>query len=68
MYALIILPFLSTLGDTFRGRAMLQLELLAFRNYLAVAEQASTRPILRPVDRLLWVPFLGSCLNGAWRW
>jgi len=36
MYGLVVLPFLSTLGDSFRGCAVLQLELLAFRHQLTV--------------------------------
>ena len=55
MFALIVLPFLSTLGDSFRGRAVLQLELLALRHQLAVSERISARQNLRPADRLLWV-------------
>ncbi len=65
MYALIVLPFLSTLCDTFRGRALLQLELLALRHQLAVIERTSPRPILRPADRLLWV--ILSRILPTWR-
>ena len=65
MYALIVLPFLSTLGDTFRGRALLQLELLALRHQLAVIERTSPRPILWPADRLLWV--IISWILLTWR-
>ena len=52
MYALIILPFLSMLVDSFRGRAVLQLELMALRHQLAVSERTSPRPNLPPSDRL----------------
>ena len=45
MYALIVLPFLSTRGDSLRGRAFLQLELLALRHQLAVIKRTSPRPI-----------------------
>ena len=65
MYALIVLPFLSTLGDTFRGRAVRQLELLGLRHQLAVSVRTSARPILRPADRLLWV--ILSWILPTWR-
>jgi len=65
MYARIILPVLSTLGDSFRGRAILQLELLALRHQLAIIERTSPRPILRPADRLLWV--ILSWILPTWR-
>ena len=55
MYAMILLPFLFVLRDTFRGRAALQLELLALRHQLATLERTSPRPSLRPADRLLWM-------------
>ena len=55
MYAIVLLPFLSALRDTFRGRAVLQLELLALRHQLATIKRASPRPSLRSADRLLWV-------------
>ncbi len=65
MYALIVLPFLSMLGDSFRGRAVLQLELLALRHQLAVSERTSPRPNLRSADRLLWV--ILSRILPTWR-
>ncbi len=65
MYALIILPFLSMLVDSFRGRAVLQLELLALRHQLAVSQRTSPRPNLRPADRLLWV--ILSRILPTWR-
>jgi hypothetical protein len=55
MYAIVLLPFLSALRDTFRGRAVLQLELLALRHQLATLERTSPRLSLRSADRLLWV-------------
>ncbi len=55
MYAMVLLPFLSVLRDTFRGRAVLQLELLALRHQLATIQRTSPRPSLRSADRLLWV-------------
>ncbi len=55
MYAIILLPFLSVLRDTLRGRAALQLELLALRHQLATIKRTSPRPSLRSADRLLWV-------------
>ena len=55
MDAIVLLPFLSILRDTFRGRAVLQLELLALRHQLATIKRTSPRPSLRLVDRLLWV-------------
>jgi transposase InsO family protein len=55
MYAIVILPILSLLRDTFRGRSVLQLELLALRHQLATVKRTSPRPSLRLADRLLWV-------------
>lgn len=55
MYAIVLLPFLFVLRDTFRDRAAIQLELLALRHQLATLERTSPRPSLRPADRLLWV-------------
>jgi transposase InsO family protein len=55
MYAIIVFSFLSTLGDSFRGRALLQLELLALRHQLATIKRTSPPPNLRPADRLLWL-------------
>ncbi len=55
MYAIVLLPFLSMLRDAFRGRAVLQLELLALRHQLATIKRSSPRPPLRSADRLLWV-------------
>ncbi len=55
MYAIVLLPFLSVLRDTLRGRAVLQLELLALRHQLTTIKRTSPRPSLRSADRLLWV-------------
>ncbi len=55
MYALVLLPFLSVLRDSFRGRAVLQLELLALRHQIATINRTTPRPSLRSADRLLWV-------------
>jgi transposase InsO family protein len=55
MNAIVLLPILSLFCDSFRGRAVLQLELLALRHQLATIERASPRPSLRLADRLLWV-------------
>jgi hypothetical protein len=41
MVAVIFLPFLSMFRDTFRGRALLQLELLALRHQLATINRTS---------------------------
>ena len=55
----------ATLRDTFRGRAALQLELLAQRHQLAVLTRKNARPRLRPADRMFWV--LLSLLWSDWR-
>ncbi len=55
MYSIILFPFLSVLRDTLRGRAVLQLELLALRHQLATMKRTSPRPSLQSADRLLWV-------------
>jgi hypothetical protein len=55
MYAIVHFPILSLICDSFRGRAVLQLELLALRHQLATLERTSPRPSLRLADRLLWV-------------
>ncbi len=54
MYATAFLLLLSALRDSFRGRATLQLELIAVRHQLATMMRTSRRPSLRPTDRLLW--------------
>ncbi len=55
MNAIVLLSILSLFCDNFRGRAVLQLELLALRHQLATIERTSPRPSLRLADRLLWV-------------
>ena len=65
MYAILFLPLLSVLRDSFRRRAVLQLELIAVRHQLATMKRTSRRPSLRPTDRLLWV--LLSRLLPNWR-
>lgn len=65
MYAIAFPLLLSTLRDSFRGRAALQLELIALRHQLATLKRSSRQPSLRPTDRLLWV-FLSQLLPN-WR-
>jgi len=65
MYATALLVLLSALRDSFRGRAALQLELIALRHQLATMKRTSRRPSLRSTDRLLWV--LLSRLLPNWR-
>jgi len=55
MNAIVPLSILSLFCDNFRGRAVLQLELLALRHQLATVKRTSSRPSLRLADRLLWV-------------
>ena len=55
MNAIVLVPIRSFFCDSFRGRAVLQLELLAVRHQLAAVERTSPRPSLRLADRLLWV-------------
>ena len=55
MYAIAFVSFLSAFRDSFRGRAVLQLELLALRHQIATLERISPRPPLWSSDRLLWV-------------
>ncbi len=45
---------LSFIASFFRTRASLQLEILALRRQLAVAQRSVRRPRLRPADRSLW--------------
>jgi transposase InsO family protein len=61
-----LIAVFGTLGCTLRSRLDLQAEILALRHQLAVLQgQASCRPRLRQIDRLLWV--LLSRLWPAWR-
>ncbi len=55
MNAIVLLSILSLFCDSFRGRTVLQLELLALRHQLATVKRTSPRPSLRSADRLLWV-------------
>ena len=55
MNAIVLLSILSLINDSFRGRAVLQLELLALRHQLATLKRISPRPLVRPPDQLLWV-------------
>jgi transposase InsO family protein len=55
MYAIVFLPILFILRDSFLDRAELQLELMALRHQLAALKRTSPRPLLRPADRLFWV-------------
>ncbi len=61
----LLLLLLSALGDSFRGRAALQLELIAVRHQPATMKRNARRPSLRPTDRLLWVLLSRLLLN--WR-
>ncbi len=61
----ILFLLFTTLRDTFRRRAALQLELLAQRHQLAVLTRKNARPRSRPADRLFWV--LLSLLWSDWR-
>ncbi len=65
MYATAFLLLLSALHDSFRGRAALQLELIALRHQLTTMKRTSPWPSRRPTDRLLWV--LLSRLLPNWR-
>jgi len=65
MNASVFPPILSLFCDTFRGRAVLQLELLALRQQLATVKRTSPRPLLRSADRLLWVTL--SRILPNWR-
>ncbi len=65
MYATAFLLLLSALRDSFRGRAALQLELIALRHQLVTMKRISRRPSLRSTDRMLWV--LLSRLLPNWR-
>jgi putative transposase len=57
-----LLEFFSWLGCRFRGRAALELEVIALRHQLAVLRrQRPGRPRLFSIDRLLW-----AWLYGVW--
>jgi hypothetical protein len=65
MYSTAFLLLLSAVRDSFRGRAALQLELIALRHQLVTMKRISRRPLLGPTDRLLWA--LLSRLLPNWR-
>jgi hypothetical protein len=46
---------LASLRTTIPSRCELGAEILALRHQLAVLQRTSTRPRLRPIDRLLWL-------------
>jgi len=46
---------IATFLDLFRGRAALQLEILALRHQIGVLQRSVKRPKLTSVDRALWV-------------
>ena len=50
-----ILPALiAWIASTFSTRTSMQLEILALRHQLAIYQQSTKRPRLRPGDRILW--------------
>ena len=58
----VLVPLLYYVIATFRSRAALQLEVLAFRQQLVVLQHTGPRrPRLRLADRLFWV-----CLSSLW--
>ena len=46
--------FIASLAAWFRGRAALQLEILALRHQIGVLQRSVKRPKLTPADRFLW--------------
>jgi len=60
--ALVLKAFLASLLASFRGRAALQLEILALRHQIGVLQRAAKkRPKLTAADRILW-----AWLSGVW--
>jgi putative transposase len=57
--------FFASIFASFRGRAALQLEILALRHQLGVLQRSVKRPKFTPADRLLWA-WLCQVWNG-WR-
>ncbi len=53
MHAILFILLFSALRDSLRGRAALQLELIALRHQLATMKRTARRPSRRPADRLL---------------
>ena len=56
---------LSARSDNLRGRATIELELIALRRHLAMMKRNLRRPLLWPTDHLFWVRLLRSLPN--WR-
>jgi hypothetical protein len=62
----VLIALLASLRTTIRSRFEVGAEILALRHQLAVLQRTtSTRPCLRPIDRLLWV--LLSSVWPNWR-
>jgi hypothetical protein len=60
--ALVLKAFVASLLAPFRGRAALQLEILALRHQLGILQRsAKKRPKLTTADRVLW-----AWLSGVW--
>src|SRR6516162_3560542 len=57
-----IRAILAATRDCFRGRASLQIEIIALRHQLHVLERSVKRPKLTASDRLFW-----ACLAAIWR-
>ena len=57
-----MLAILAAARDCFRGRASLQMEVLALRHQLDVLKRSVKRPKLTASDRFFW-----ACLAGTWR-
>ena len=59
-----ILAFISAIGVFFRSRSSIAFEILALRQQVAVLKRKRPRPVLNPLDRLLW-----TALRRCWsRW
>ena len=57
-----MLAILAAARDGFRGRASLQMEVLALRHQLTVLQRSVKRAKLTPADRFLW-----AWLAATWR-
>src|SRR5215467_5358349 len=57
-----IWAILAATRDCFRGRASLQIEVMALRHQLHVLERSVKRPKLTASDRFFW-----ACLAATWR-
>ena len=53
---------MTSFSDLFRGRTVLQLEILALRHQIGVLQRSVKRPKLTPADRALWV-----WLRSVWK-